>query len=978
MNTFQEKRQMWRSLEEFAATPEMRDLLQREFPQAALTPLDELQRRSFLKLLAASIAAAGIAGCTRQPIEQIVPYVRQPEEMIPGEPLYFATAMPLSGYGTGILVKSREGRPLKADGNPEHPASGRGSSVWIQACLLDLYNPQRAKSVLRNGLPSSFAAFEAALQARLMEAARKNGEGLRLLTGCITSPTLAGQINAIREKFPNARWHQWEPVNWDNALEGTRLAYGEMLSTHYRLDKSAVIASFESDFLYAHPERLRYTREFTDGRRVVAGQKEMNRLYVVESSPTVTGSMADHRLALGPVNVEASLRFVARELGVAGVSAAEKDGVFQEDDRKFLTALGRDLQANAGRSVLIAGEGLSAEAHALEQAVNERLGNAGLTVTHSRPAAAEPVIHAESLRALAQDMENGRVDTLVILGGDPVFDAPADFQFLNKMSRVASTIHLCEIANETSRVCEWHLPKTHFLESWSDIRSFDGTTTIMQPLIAPLFGGKSEHEILSRFLEPQPERTSYEIVREFWRSKKVWDDFETGWRVAVHDGWMRGSAEAPKRVSLHEALSFKPTGAAAGGIELSLRPDPHLWDGRFGDNPWLQETPKPLTKLTWDNAALISPKFAEREGLNTGDVVELRAGEASLEVPVFLLPGQATDVVTLHFGHSGGPDRTGFNAYPLRRANALWAASDLQVRKAGKRYELVSTQTHHRTHDAERQIYREGTLAGFLTDPASIKEPNDSPAANETLYNPQDFESPLKWGMAIDLTTCTGCNACVVACNIENNIPIVGKKQVKLHREMLWLRIDTYFSGDLARPVFNHQPVPCMHCENAPCEYVCPVEATVHDHEGLNLQVYNRCVGTRYCSNNCPYKVRRFNFLEYADYHSELGGLRQNPEVTVRWRGVMEKCSYCVQRISAARIRSKEENRPIRDGEVKTACQEACPSGAIVFGIMSDKSAEVSKLKQSPLDFLMLGQLNTRPRTSYAAKLRNPNPILEA
>jgi MoCo/4Fe-4S cofactor protein with predicted Tat translocation signal len=968
-----EKQRIWRSLEELTESPRIRELLEREFPSEAITPLDELKRRSFLKLIAASFAAAGISGCTRQPIEQIVPYVRQPEEIVPGEPLYFATAMPLSGYGTGILVKSREGRPIKADGNPDHPASGSGSSVWIQACLLDLYNPARAKSVLAAGQPSSFAAFEGWLNERLRQVRDRNGEGFRILTGCVTSPTLGAQIAALHERFPKMRWHQWEPMNWDSALEGARLAFGEMLATHYEIGKANVIASFESDFLYTHPQRLRYTRDFTDRRRVVAGTREMNRLYVVESSPTVTGSMADHRLPLGTARVQASLRFLARELGIQ-IGGAEP---LKEEERKFLSALARDLQANRGASIVVAGEGLPPEMHALEQLINERLGNIGKTVTHCAPAQINPVVHLESLRQLAQDMENGAVDTLLILDGNPVFDAPADFEFRYRLPRVLNKIHLTDLPNETSRLCDWVLPKTHFLESWGDIRSFDGTSTIMQPLIAPLFGGKSEHEVLNSFLELQPARTDYEIVRDYWRSKNVWSDFERSWREAVHDGLVKESALPTKSVRVKDNLSFKAALAAGEALEVTFRPDPHLWDGRFAENAWLHEAPKPLTKLTWDNAALISPALAAREKLANGDLIQIQSGGYSVKVPVFVLPGQAENSITLHFGYGRTPE-VGFNAYPLRRADSLWTAADISVKKLGQRYDLVETQTHHLIHGEERQVYRDGTLAGFLKSPDSLTEPNESPRPQETLYNPHDYDYPIKWGMSIDLTTCIGCNACVMACNIENNIPIVGKKQIAVNREMLWLRIDTYFSGDTANPKFNHQPVPCMHCENAPCEYVCPVGATVHDHEGLNLQVYNRCVGTRYCSNNCPYKVRRFNFLRYADYDSELGALRQNPEVTVRWRGVMEKCTYCVQRISAARIRSKEENRPIRDGEVKTACQEACPAGAIVFGIMSDKESQVSRLKEHPLDFLMLGQLNTRPRTSYSAKLRNPNPALES
>jgi molybdopterin-containing oxidoreductase family iron-sulfur binding subunit len=968
---------VWRSLEEFDPAAANRELLEREFPPAAMAQVDEVKRRTFLKLMGASLALAGLNGCTRQPIEQIVPYVRQPEEVVLGEALYFATAMPQSGYGTGILVKSREGRPIKADGNSLHPASGNGSSVWIQASLLDLYNPDRAGAVTHFGTTSSFADCVEAIRENL--GGENKGKGVRLLTRCVTSPTLAAQIRAFIKKYPEARWHQWEPVNWDNSLEGSRLAFGKYCSTHYQIEKAAVILSLDSDFLYTHPERLRYTRAFTNGRRVVAGRNEMNRLYMAESSPSVTGSIADHRLPLSPSEIENAALFLASELGVLPAKAASG---LTADQTKWLQTAARDLQAHGGASIIMMGESLPPRLHALEQRMNERLGNFGKTVMHRAPAQAEPVIHVESLGSLVKDMKAGTVSLLMILGGNPVFDAPADFDFASALQQVKHSVHLSAEVNETSGRCEWHIPEAHFFETWSDIRSFDGTVTIMQPLIAPLFGGRSSHQLLDAVLRLQPLRTDYDILREFWRNQKVWETFEEGWRQSVHDGLIAGTTLPVQSPALNGDADQMPQAPTHNELEVVFRPDPHLWDGTFANNPWLLELPKPLSKLTWDNALMISPELAAREKLTTGDMVELTlgTGQNPLQAPVFIMPGQASNTLTLHFGHGRNGKNgagNGFNFYPLRTSRNVWRASGAALKKLPTRYELVSTQTHHRTHGDERQIIRDGTLAGFLKNPSFTRESTKLPPTEDTLYEPGQFDYPLKWGMAIDLTTCIGCNACTVACNIENNVPIVGKKQVSMNREMLWLRIDTYYTGSLERPQFNHQPVPCMHCENAPCEYVCPVGATVHDHEGLNVQVYNRCIGTRYCSNNCPYKVRRFNFLRYSEYHSELAALRNNPEVTVRWRGVMEKCTYCVQRISAARIRSKEQIRPIRDGEVKTACQEACPAGAIVFGIMSDPSAEVAKLKQHPLDYSMLGELNTRPRTTYAAKLRNPNPELE-
>ena len=966
---------VWRSLSEFEETPATRELLESEFPRSALAPAEDLKRRTFLKMMAASLALAG--GCTRQPIETIVPYVRQPEQMVPGEPLYFATAMPLSGYGTGIVVKSREGRPIKADGNALHPASGNGSDVWIQACLLDLYNPERAKAPTHLGNSSSYAAFLSWLNKLLADQDRNNGAGLRLLTGNITSPTLAAQMSRVQERFPGVEWHQWEPVNWDNSLEGSRLAFGEDLCAHYQLDQTAVIASFDLDFLHVHPQRLRYIRDFADGRRVVAGQKTMNRLYTVESSPSITGSMADHRLVCGRRQTEAAMVLLAAELGVPVNREVELLNTYE---RNWVAAMARDLEQNRAANIVMVGESLPPAFHALGEKINAHLGNLGATVVHRPPAQQRPLNHLASLADLVAAMERGAVDLLIILGGNPAFDAPANFEFAERLKQVKHSVHLSLEFNETSELCEWHIPQTHFLETWSDVRSFDGTATIMQPLIAPLFSGKSEHQLLQALLEVRPTRSDYDLVRASWHGQGIWENFESGWQTAVHNGVVAGT-ELPSRTPIlqNELLIPAPVEPerAFGALEAQFKPDPHLWDGRFALNPWLQETPKPLTKLTWDNAVLISPALAARRKLATSTMVELRIAGRSMQAPVFILPGQAPNTLTLHFGHGRKPGLYGFNFYQLRTTDALWSGEQVSLEKLEGKYEFATTQTHHRIHDEDRQVYREGTLLEFLRNPDFVKEMSTSPPEHETLYDPAQYDFPIKWGMAVDLTTCVGCNACTVACNIENNIPVVGKQQVALNREMLWLRVDTYYSGSQANPRFNHQPVPCMHCENAPCEYVCPVGATLHDHEGLNVQVYNRCVGTRYCSNNCPYKVRRFNFLQYTDYGSELHALRHNPEVTVRWRGVMEKCTYCVQRISAARIEAKKEGTSIPDGVVKTACQEACPAGAIVFGIMSDPGTAVAKQKKHPLDFPMLGQLNTRPRTTYAAKLRNPNLEIE-
>lgn len=979
--------QYWRSLEEIVESPATRQWLDHEFPPGAAEWPKDVDRRSFLKLMAASFALAGLNGCTKPIMKEIVPYVEQPSQVVLGQPLYFATAMPLSGFGTGILVKSREGRPIKADGNPKHPASLGGSNVWIQASLLDLYNPDRAQSVVRRGQPASWGRFLGQLNEALQLQESKHGAGLRILTGTATSPTLAAQLERLLQKLPDARWHQYEPINQDNVILGTQRAFGDYVAAHYRLDRAEVILSLDSDLLYTHPERLRYARLFSEQRRVVTRRPEMNRLYMVEGSPTVTGAVADHRLPASSGQIQAAAIQLA---GALGLDLPPANSLLERASKTWIAEAARDLRAHPGKSLIAVGPFQPPWLIELEHRMNGILGNIGSTVEYRSAAEFRPEIQAESLRQLTADMRSGKVDLLLILGGNPAYDAPYDFDFSECLNQVKHAIHLSLSFNETSAGCEWHIPQTHFLETWGDIRSFDGTVTIQQPLIAPLFGGHSEYELLAIIETMQPQRSSYELVREHWRAQQRWQDFESGWRKSVQDGVVEDTREPVKPVKLltHNTVaalapSLGSPQASGAAVEALFRPDPNLWDGRFADNPWLQEIPKPLTKLSWDNAVLLSPALAEREKLTNGDVVELRFRDRWLRAAAWILPGQAEHTLTLHLGYGrsfGGRagSGAGFNASYLRNSQSAWCAEGVSLTKSEGHYEFATPQLHHRLHSPERQVYREGTLKDFKSNPNFVKEHIEVPAEQDTLYYPHQFDYPLKWGMAIDLTTCIGCNACSMACNIENNIPVVGKDQVAMGREMLWIRVDTYYRGSLDNPEFKHQPVPCMQCENAPCEYVCPVGATVRDHEGLNLQIYNRCIGTRYCSNNCPYKVRRFNFLGYTTQTTPLEALRNNPEVSVRSRGVMEKCTYCVQRIAAARIKAGEENRSIREGEVRTACQEACPTQAIVFGIMTERESQVSRYKANPLEYPMLGQENTRPRTTYLAKLRNPNPDISS
>jgi MoCo/4Fe-4S cofactor protein with predicted Tat translocation signal len=992
-------RRFWRSLEELAGTESFQEYLHREFPDSASEWEDPKSRRAFLRLMGASLALAGVHGaCARQPAETIVPYVRQPEEIVPGKPLYFASALTLDGFACGVLVESHMGRPTKVEGNPDHPASLGATDAILQAAVLSLYDPDRSQVVTQassNGAHiSTWEKFLGALETELEGSRSAQGAGLRILSETVTSPTLIHQMRALQASLPKARWHQYDPVNRDAARAGALLAFGEDVETRYHLDRANIIVSLDADFLTVGPARLLYAREFASRREVRSDHAEMNRLYVVESTPTLTGAMADHRLPLGSSNVLAFTRALARELGVSVPPGSEP--AWTGPQTKWISALARDLKKNEGASVIVVGDGQPAAVHALGNAMNQSLGNVGKTVEDIEPVAADATDQTKSLQALARDMEGGLVEILVIIGGNPAYSAPADLNFAKSLARVRFRVRLGLYEDETSQLCHWHIPEAHTLESWSDARAFDGTVSIIQPLIAPLYDGKSPHELLAAMLR-QTDRSSYEIVREYWRGQNLPGNFEKAWRKALHDGLIVNSEAKTKSVALQPIASTGATAPdasktassiSAGGFEIVFRPDPTIWDGRFANNGWLQELPKPLTMLTWDNAALLSPATSAQLGVTNEDVVEITYQGRTLRAPVWVAPGHADDSVTLHLGY--GRSRAGhvgtgagFNAYLLRTTDAPWFGTGAAIRKIEGRIPLATTQTQSAMEG--RGLVQIGTLDEFKSNPNFVHAANQREHESEatgSLYPPEYKYDHYAWGMAINLDTCIGCNACVVACQAENNIPIVGKDQVIRGRAMHWIRVDRYYVSNAEEPEQNpevvHQPVPCMHCENAPCELVCPVAATVHDAEGLNNMVYNRCVGTRYCSNNCPYKVRRFNFLQYSDETTPSLKLLNNPDVTVRTRGVMEKCTYCIQRINEARYKAELEGRPIRDGDVVTACQGACPTRAIVFGNINDPQSQVARLKAEPLNYALLAELNTRPRTTYLAKLRNPNPEIEA
>jgi molybdopterin-containing oxidoreductase family iron-sulfur binding subunit len=1019
-------RQYWRSLEALAETPEFKEFLHREFPQNASEWLDPVGRRNFLKLMGASLALAGVSACTRQPTEAIVPYVRQPEELVPGKPLFYATAMPMNGAGMGLLVESHEGRPTKIEGNPEHPSSRGATDLFAQAAILGLYDPDRSQTLTNLGEIRPFSAFVSAAQAAISKQRDGQGAGIRILSETVASPTLAAQIGEFLMRFPRAKWVQWEPAGRHNAREGSRLAFGEYVDSQYALEKATVILSLDADFLCTGAAGLRNARGFAARRRAEANRAQANRLYAVESAPTNTGTKADHRLPLRPSQLEAFARAVAAELGVAGATAPE----LPEAARAWVGPVVKDLQANRGQSLVMAGDGQPPIVHALSHAMNGLLGNVGSTVVYTQTAEAQPMNQLAGLQELVGEMNAGSVEFLLILGGNPVYTAPADLNFVAALEKVALRARLGLYEDETSALCHWHIPETHFLETWSDVRADDGTATIVQPLIAPLYNGRSAHEVVAALGE-RGERPAYELVREYWSKvtglplqppaapapagaaqaapaappqaapssappggaaaapapppiapapRPPLSPLDREWRRWLHEGVIPNTAFAPRTVTLQANVAASAAPAPSGqGLEVAFRPDPTVYDGRFANNAWLQETPKSLSKLTWDNAALISPATAARLALISGDVVELRQGGRSIRIPVWLTPGQPADTLTLHLGYGRtragrAGNGTGFAVNPLRTAAALDTLTGVELVKTGDTYPLASTQDHWSLEG--RNLVRVATVAEYDEDPDFAAKQEHQPLNGLTMYGEFKYDG-YAWGMAIDQNVCTGCNACVVACQAENNVPVVGKTQVLNGREMHWLRIDRYYSGDLENPDTYHQPMPCQQCETAPCEVVCPVAATTHSSEGLNDMVYNRCVGTRYCSNNCPYKVRRFNFLLYQDWNTPSLWLQRNPDVTVRSRGVMEKCTYCVQRINHARVAAKLDDRPIRDGEVVTACEAACPTQAIVFGNLNDPDSRVTRLKANSLNYALLAELNTRPRTTYMAIVRNPNMALE-
>ncbi|MEM9355314.1 MAG: TAT-variant-translocated molybdopterin oxidoreductase [Pseudomonadota bacterium] len=992
----------WRSLDQLQDTAEFREFLHREFPVAASEFPEGLSRRRWMQLMGASLALGGLAGC-RWEEEKIAPFAMRPENRIPGEAEFFATSIEIAGMPRHLLATCYDGRPVKIEGNPDHPASQGASDALSQATILDLYDPDRSDALRqtqgRQSFRRSWQEFEEFAEQHFGAMEAHGGEGLRVLVEPTSSLTVQALLPQLLQRFPKAVVHTHSTISWENQLAGTKLAFGNSLRTRYNLSDAKTIAAFDEDLLGLHPDALQHARGFAAGREPGAG---MSRIYSAESQFSVTGAAADHRLPIKSseigrliAHVEAKVRL---ELGEEAVSIDLP--TLSAGAMKFAEALAVDLVANRGQAIVAVGPSQPSEVHALACGLNVLLENVDKTVRFLEDPTSIP--KAESLGELVAAIERDQVDTLLILGGNPIYDAPGDLHFEEALAKIETSIHLSRREDETSRVCTWHLPEAHCFEAWNDVRSWDGTICVSQPLIAPLLDGRSAIEVLALLVKDQ--RDAQQLVREAVSQSLTSGLSSEAWAKLLHDGFQTGSELPTKQVASKLRSDRKSwcqavVDARRSATEIVFVSSESVLDGRFANNGWLQETPGFLTKLTWDNAAILSPKTAEQLGVQHGSVVKLQTGSSAVELPAFLLPGQAEGSIGVALGYGrkaagkvGGDQQTGVepvgvDVNPLRTSESQHFTLDFEIKATDKTHEFATTQDHHmidtvgleETGRRVGDLVREGTLDEYQEHPDFAQHRTHHPPL-ESLWEEPKYEGHA-WGMSIDLNKCIGCNACMVACQSENNVPIVGKDQVAKGREMHWIRVDRYFEGDIDNPSVATQPVACHHCENAPCEQVCPVAATVHSDEGLNDMVYNRCIGTRYCANNCPYKVRRFNFLDYnenlEEANRELAQLVVNPEVTVRSRGVMEKCTYCVQRIQGVKIDAKNDRRPIADGEVKTACQQACPTQAIEFGDLNDNQSRVALSHANSRAYGMLSELNVKPRTKYLARVRNPSPLLE-
>ena len=975
----------WRSIGELEKSPELAESLHAEFPEGASQPPEGQSRRGFLTIMGASMALSGLAAC-RRPEELIVPYTRAPEEMIPGKPLFFATSLPHFGTSIGLVVETHEGRPTKIEGNAKHPESLGSTSTFVQATVLDLYDPDRSHGPMEKGQSRTWDEATQALR-KLGDAAKKqNGKGLAILVEDHRSPALAAQLDTVMKLMPDTRIVRYEAFGRDNADEGARIAFGKPLSAVYDLGAADVVVALDSDFLMTDGAVVKNTRAFASRRNPDRKDKPMNRLYAIESVFSITGSNADHRLRMQSRKIAAFAYALAHEIATATKSEMPADvagalggaGALDPQAAKMAKAIAADIAKRNGSAVLLVGRKQPAAVHALCHLVHKMIGAVGKTVKLVR--SFDDVKGGISdIAALGKSITEGAVDTVLVLGGNPVFNAPADV--MNAIAKAKTVVHVGTHVDETGKVATWHLNRAHPLESWGDVRAEDGTGSVIQPMIAPMHNGKTDAEIMEIFLGGT--RKGYDLVRANWRgAQSLVADFERDFRRALHDGIWKDSGFAPEQaepMSAEIAAAIKAQKAAAskGDTEVVFNPDPHVWDGRYANNAWLQELPDSMTKITWGNVASLSSATAKGLGVADGDLVTVSAGGAEITLPAVIAPGQADGTIGLTVGQ--GRSETGRVGKGIGvatgslRASAGFHIADGTVRKASGSVKLSRTQEHFLTEG--RPLVAEATFEHYKKGEEVVEKPKKF----LSLFPERNYDTGHAWGMTIDLSSCIGCNACTIACQAENNIPVVGAEGVKLSREMHWIRLDRYFEGENAdEPRAIAQPMMCQMCENAPCEEVCPVAATTHTPEGLNDMVYNRCIGTKYCANNCPFKVRRFNYFDYTKDMIEERKMQMNPDVTVRARGVMEKCTFCVQRINSAKIAAKVDGRDrVRDGEITTACQSACPAKAITFGDLNDKQSEVAKRANGPRGYKLLEELNVRTRTTYLAKIRNPNPELE-
>lgn len=1009
----------WRSLDQLADTPEFREWAQREFPAGASELTDPTSRRNFVKIMSASFLLAGLGGGCRRPVEKILPFGKMPENYIHGVPQFYATARPTRSGAIPLVVKASEGRPIKVEGNALHPDSNGGTDAFTQASILNLYDPDRATRFTKDGnaiAPEVAADFLDQLGKRFQGV---RGQGLSILAESKNSPSRDRLLTLLGQRAPQTRWHVYDPLDLDIERRIASAAIGRSLRPYYRFDKASVILSLDADFLGTEEDSYRHIRNFAKGRKQTKSSDPMSRLYVIESLMSITGANADHRLR----KASSAIGDIAAQFAVAIVDK----GQVQD---QWISECAKDLLEHPGKALVVAGHGQPAEVHTIVLAINQALGSIGQTLTFT-PASEIP---ENSIEELVKDLNAGEVDTLVILGGNPIYNAPADLDLATAIRKAKQVIRLGYYEDETFSACTWHLPEAHYLESWGDARTSDGTLVAIQPLIEPLFGGITELEVLAR-IAGSAQIKPYDVARETFRGF-AGNNFDAAWGKFLHDGFAEKSAPQSVVAQLKpgvyaQAKSGLKKAPANAGLEVVFRRDYRVDDGRYTNNGWLQEFPDPITKIVWENVITLSQATAATLGVKVENHennhlyvpwLRVEVGGRTVEGPAWVQAGQADGTIGLALGYGrpkagrvGGS--LGYNAYGIRTFANPGFVTGAKLTDQNKPYQIATTQDHWSMEG--RPIIREANLAEYEKNPRfAQKFDMEKPPSTLPLYpNPLDNvkgRTPHQWGMSIDLSGCVGCGACTIACQSENNIPIVGKEMVRKNREMHWIRIDRYFTGSVADPQVINQPMLCQHCEAAPCENVCPVNATSHDEEGLNVMTYNRCVGTRYCSNNCPYKVRRFNFFDYNKrplkdlykppfatitdgewelkrwYKSpessnrptdewELFKLVKNPDVTVRMRGVMEKCSFCIQRIEGAKIAQKVKagasgDVEVKDGTFTTACAQACPADAIVFGNVADPNSRVSKLKAQDRDYKVLEFLSTRPRVTYLARVRNPNP----